>query len=290
MENAPDTPTDRPVFQLDGELLVPTGLATGPWYAGTQHGSAMLGLLARAVELHPASGPVQVTRMTVDFMRAAPMSPVSTPTRILRSGKTTEVLEAGIEVDGQVYARATAMRFRVADLPVTEEAPRYGDGRRLCLPSEDEVPSPDGIDQSDPDAFHTTLEMRPDAGSEGPAIWFRMRNPLVEGELLTPIVRAAIIADWTYAVPIVHKALMGHVMTEPRRFSAINPDTTFNLHRPMEGEWACLDAHVYYGDLGAGTAVAGLFDERGPIGHSSQSLLIREGERMLDAQREQSRH
>ncbi|MBW2271782.1 MAG: thioesterase family protein [Deltaproteobacteria bacterium] len=286
-------PDSRPVFHLDGALLVPTGLATGPWYADSQHGSAMLGLLARAVEQFPAPGPVQVTRLTVDFMRAAPLIPVSTPVRLLRRGRTTEVLETEITANGEVYARATAMRFRVADLPVTDEAPRYGLGRPMHLPSADEIPSADGLDRSEEDAFHMALEMRPNVGPEGPAIWFRMRNSLVAGEALTPTVRAAIVADWTYAVPIVHQALLGNEAQEERSLSPIspiNPDTSVNLHRPMEGEWVCLDAHVYYGDLGAGTAVAQLFDERGPIGHSSQSLLIREGERMPAAERERSRH
>jgi hypothetical protein len=250
----------------------------------------MLGLLARAVEQHPTNRPVQVTRLTVDFIRAAPLLPVSTPTRILRAGKTTEILEAEISANGEVYARATAMRFRLADLPVTDEAPRYGHGRPMVLPSAEEIPSTDGLDQDNADAFHMALEMRPNLASDGPAIWFRMCNPLVEGEALTPFVRTAIVADWTYAVPIVHRALSGHEMEDERSLSAINPDTSINLHRPTEGEWVCLDAHVYYGDLGAGTAVAQLFDLRGPIGHASQSLLIREGERMPAAERERSRH
>ena len=56
---------------------------------------------------------------------------------------------------------------------------------------------------------------------------------------------------------------------------AINPDTTLNLHRMPEGEWVCLDARAIYDGHGAGTASARLYDARGAIGHSSQSLLVR---------------
>jgi hypothetical protein len=36
-----------------------------------------------------------------------------------------------------------------------------------------------------------------------------------------------------------------------------------------------MDSHVHYADCGAGSAVALLHDESGPVGHTSQSILIR---------------
>ena len=48
----------------------------GPWYEGTLHGSAMLAAIARGAEQHPTDVPRQVVRLTVDMMRAAPMSPL----------------------------------------------------------------------------------------------------------------------------------------------------------------------------------------------------------------------
>ena len=62
---------DFPVFHQDGERLMPTHLATGPWYPGTQHGSAMLLMAAIAVERVSTNIPRQVTRLTVDMMSAA---------------------------------------------------------------------------------------------------------------------------------------------------------------------------------------------------------------------------
>ena len=83
-----------PCVALDGELVVPQPLATGPWYAGSMHGSAMLALLARAVERHPSEHDMQVTRFTVDMMRAAPMRPVTTPTVCHHAGRSSESIEA----------------------------------------------------------------------------------------------------------------------------------------------------------------------------------------------------
>ena len=79
----------------------------------------------------------------------------------------------------------------------------------------------------------------------------------------------------TYSIPLIQNFVRDRRAIARRPFVAINPDTTLSLHRPLEGEWVCLDARASYGAQGAGTAVARLFDARGVIGHSSQSLLVR---------------
>ncbi len=286
MQDSSNPSDQQPVFHRDGDLLVPGPLATGPWYEGSQHGSAMLGLLARAIELHPSQGPMQITRLTVDLMRAAPMAPVTTRAHSRRTGKTVEVVEAELQAGGETYARASAMRFRVTDLPVTPYLPeRYGDAQPMVLCGPEQVPNPEGlaVAAENEESFYFALEMRPSLGREGPAIWIRIKNPLVEGEALTPGVRAAISADWVYAVPTVYRALTQPGLPPEPSFSFINPDASVNLHRPVEGEWIGLDAHVYFGQVGAGTAIGLLCDERGPVGHASQSILLRGPEKRPDS-------
>ena len=79
-----------PIFDRDGETLIPRETARGPWYPNTQHGSPMLALLARAIERHPSEKKTQVTRLTVDLSRAAPMGPVTTEScdRAVRSSSS----------------------------------------------------------------------------------------------------------------------------------------------------------------------------------------------------------
>jgi len=265
---------ERAVFRADGTHLVPTGLARGPWYPDTQHGSAMLGLLARAIDRHPSERPVQVARFTADMMRAAPMRAVETPCRTIRAGRSLEIVEATIEADGETFARATAVRFRMASIDVGESAPRYA-GTAVDLPPPDACLPLPGFDGGGDEPFHRALEMRRPRGAETPVMWFRMGCPLVAGEPLAPFVRTAITADWTYSVPQMLEMMKSASFAARRGFSAINPDTTVNLHRPMQGEWLCLDAHAFYGEVGAGTALAFLHDETGPVGHASQCILIR---------------
>jgi len=272
------------IFEREGEgeseRLLPTPLATGPWYPGTQHGSPMLGLLARAIDRHPSDRERFVVRLTVDLMRAAPMAAVRCLARTVRRGGSVEIVEASLcDASGdEEYARATAMRFRVADIPVG-----VGD----AVPFEEPPARPASADlrrwfgevegerASRPEAFHHALEMRPVAAFETPTMWFRFKVPLVAGEETTPLERIAVISDFTYSVPFMRQVASDPKLLQRRPFVAINPDTSLNLHRPAEGEWICLDSRTHYAPIGAGTALARLYDERGPIGHSSQSLLVR---------------
>jgi hypothetical protein len=271
---SPDVPPF--IFAREGERWIPQPLATGPWYAGTMHGSAMLGLLARAIEGVPTEGARQVTRFTVDMMRAAPMAPLETPTTVLHAGRSSEFVEARIEAGGRVCARATALRLRLDEIDTSDEPAHYGTG--LPMPPPDPRRGGSFIPDSEepmPPAFHQALDFQPVQGAERPAIWYRMKLPLVEGESLTPFVRTAVIADWTYSVSFISRTFRSGGIPPARSFSAINPDTSVNLHRPLRGEWVGLDAQIHFGGVGAGTALAFVHDAEGPIGHSSQAVLLR---------------
>jgi hypothetical protein len=270
----------------DSDLLHPTALAQGPWHEGTQHGSAMLGLLARGLERHPSERPLQVTRLTADMLRAAPIGPTRVPTTTIKRGKTTDLVEARIESEGVVYARATAMRFRLEDIDTREGLALYP-SERFVLPNDFEIRRSSSLPATEAEAFINALDMRVALGTESPAVWFRLKVPFVGGETNSAMVRTAIAADWAYSIPT-----MQNFLTQPfdhprpvRPFTSINPDTTINLHRPLDGEWICLHTHMFYGSVGAGTAIAMLQDPIGPIGHVSQSILVRGPDKMSLSER-----
>jgi hypothetical protein len=262
---------ERFLFQRDGERFVPSSLARGPWYPDTQHGSPMLGLLARAVESLPAQRPVQVARFTADLMRAAPLAPVEVRAEIRRAGKYVEQVEASLLAGGEECARATAVRIRLGEIAVPEAL----DGAAATPPP---LPRDDGgmgWPMRSGDALHEAFEIRPVPGFETPTVWFRLTAPLVRGEPLTPLVRVATACDFTYGVSVIRQIRLGAQSLLRTPVVAINADTTVNLHRPLEGEWLCLDTRAHVDGLGAATASARLFDARGPIGFASQSLLVR---------------
>lgn len=280
-------PRSTSVFRREGDDWVPNGLAAGPWYPGTQHGSAMLGILAHALDSHESASPMQVARMTVDMMRAAPMQPVQTRVRTTRAGRSVEFLEVTLESEGEIYARANAMRFVVNPVPVPEEY--RGEARDLRLPEPSGFGPPGMDEEEDYEAFHQALEIRPVPGFELPVLWLRLRVPLVEGETPSPFVRTAVAADFTYSLPNMRRATMDPDSIGNQPFASINPDTALNLHRPMTGEWVALYCHVHYAEHGAGSALAQLYDEQGVIGHASQSLLVRPIDRQPSVWRERQK-
>ncbi len=275
---SPDVPPF--IFARDGERWIPQPLANGPWYAGTMHGSAMLGLLARAIEGEPSGGEFQVTRFTADMMRAAPMEPLETPTVVYHAGRSSELVEARIEAGGRMCARATGLRLRLGEIDTSDEPASYGTGLTMPAPDPERTGSfiPE-LDEPMPPAFHQAVDFQPVLGAERPAVWFRMRLPLVDGEALSPFVRTALISDWTYSLSFIARTFRSGGIPPARSFSAINPDTSVNLHRPLRGEWVGLDGQIHYGGTGAGTALAFVHDTEGPIGHSSQSILLRDAEK-----------
>ena len=255
-----------------GELFVPTVLAQGPWYANSLHGSSMMGLMARAAEQHPSDIPRLVSRLSVDMMRAAPMAPLRTESEIVRSGKNVEFLDLRLYAGDELFIRGSAMRIRKQAVVIED----YFRGIGTCpkLPQETES----GFFRfpgAETPAYHHAIDMCIDEHEGFPVLWFKLAVPFVAGEQNSSIVQLACACDWTYAVPNIVYRRKNNIEMEQQTFFAINPDTTINFFRPFSGEWVGIKAQATYGDIGSGCVGAQLFDEQGPVGFSSQTVLIR---------------
>jgi hypothetical protein len=257
-----------PVLRREGAALVPSPYARGPWRADTQHGGVMIGLLARAVEQLATEQPVQVVRLTVDMMRAAPLGPVETHCRAVRRGRQVETLEASIVAGEQEFVRASALRFRVGRFDVSASGfAEEGHAQRFEEPYSDRRGYP---------FFARALEMRPGRGASGGMVWFRLRVPFVEGEPVSPLVRVAVASDFAYGSLMLMRAKADPSYLPDREFASINADTSIHLHRAVEGEWVGLEPQMTLSPLGAGTVCAHVWDERGRAGLVTQTILLRE--------------
>ncbi|MBI2058525.1 MAG: thioesterase family protein [Nitrospirae bacterium] len=253
-------------FVPQGPRFVATELTRGPWSPDHQHGGPSSALLARAIERLPSDGPVfQVARMTVEFLRPIPIAEFELRTEIVRSGKKTRIVTAWLETSGKRIVQATGLCIRRADVPVPA----------VPVPAvEPPIPSPEesAVFQfpffMDSVGYHTAMEGRLARGvyGQGPtSMWMRMRVPVVPGETPSPVQRVMAAADSGNGVSVVLDVF---------KYTFINPDLTVYLHRPMEGEWVCLDAATIPESKGVGLADTRLHDSRGPIGRSVQSLIL----------------
>jgi hypothetical protein len=251
------------IFRVDGNRVVTSPDAAGPWDARMQHGSAPASLVVWAAEAIPVPVPMHIARVTIDLMRPVPVAPLTIETEVLREGRKIQLCAIKLLADGVVVVGATVLKIKtqalalpteVADLPV--ELP--GPDQSMVEPA-NFAGSP----------FVKCISMRAARGRFGVvgpgAIWFRVDQPLVEGSPVSQAVRAVAAADFCNGT----SAALNF-----REWTFINADLTVSFARQPVGEWILLDAESWIGPDGAGLAMARLADARGYFGRAVQSLVI----------------
>jgi len=243
-----------------------TELSRGPWDPNAQHGGAPAALIARAIEQVESTVPMDVVRITYEFLRPVPLTVLDLRTRVLRDGRRVQLVEAQLHADELEVARATALRIRsdAVSAPAADpELPAYGGpaAGTLLEPPAERAPS---------FAWHA-MEIRFVAGSfweVGAAFaWFRLRYPLVAGEQPSPLQRLAAAGDFGNGIATA-VSWATHVF--------INPDLTLYIERLPRGEWVGLDAATRLGAAGIGVSDSGLYDEHSRIGRAQQGLYVAE--------------
>jgi hypothetical protein len=263
------TSDDLAFFTTDGDDLVPRPIARGPW-GSTISGTYVGGLLGRATENAGGDPGLQPARLTVDLFRPAALEPLRVETSIERDGRRLRLVDAVMTQDGKVVARASALFLRRGEQP---EDPVWTSPIEMPpLPTQ-------AVDL----AADFTMELWAYGGNSatnGPSMdlsewsgggpkyaWVRDVKPLVDGETVTPFIRAAMAGDVTSS--LTHSSATG--------LNYINADYTLTLSRLPEGEYVGLAALTHYSHAGVATGTAALFDRLGPIGSSVATALANPG-------------
>jgi hypothetical protein len=255
------------LFQRSGGDYVPSELSRGPWSAESLHGGPVAALLCGLAESLPRPGPMHAARLTVELLRPVPLAPLRGEARVLRPGRKVQLAQSAVFAGEHELARATLLWIRAAELPLPAA---HGGGAAQPPPGPQNVAPTPPAWTSGASAYHSHgvehRVVRGAWGQPGPCTdWIRLRVPVVEGEAPSPLQRVAAAADFgngiSSALPF-------------GRWRFINPDLTIHLQRLPVGEWVCLDAVTWLEGEGAGLAESELFDERGRLGRSLQSLLL----------------
>jgi hypothetical protein len=255
--------TPQSIFEPDGDRFIPTEAALGPWTDQALHGGPPAMLMARAVERTPAEQPMFVVRLTIELLRPVGRIPLTVKTRIVRPGKRVQLIEASLWNGEVEVARTTALRMRQAEVEVPA-----GDMETPHGPPESVQAWSEGY-RSGP-AYHVLgVEARSyiqPGGSRGPGwAWFRLKLPVVPGEEPSGLQRICAAADFPNGISN---------LVEPGAFTYVNPDLTVYVHRLPVDEWVMVDAHTFLEPHGVGVAEGALYDRKGNIGRSVQSLLV----------------
>jgi hypothetical protein len=243
------------------DLFLPTEWTRGPWDMRFQHGGPPAALLGYALD---RDSDKQIAQISFDILKPVPVAPLTVKSNVVRPGKRVELVEAALISEGHPVMRAKAWRIRTSGIELEgNERPNDHPG-----PDAGRPPSRYFTDSQENDylrgmewRFITNEFLEP-----GPSVaWLRMRIPLIEGEDPTPLARALMAADSASGVSSE---------LNPLEWLFINPDLNVAFDRMPEGEWICLDARTTVEPHGVGLAVSTVYDARGEIGSTSQSLLI----------------
>ncbi|WP_418130042.1 thioesterase family protein [Variovorax sp. 375MFSha3.1] len=273
MAHAPDDSDEsRPaVYTSQGEdAWLPSEHSRGPWDPRAQHGGAPAALLVHVAE-RAAPGPGwQLARLTLELVKPVPLAPLVTRTQVQLSRSTVRV---GIDLlAGEVLvARAHALLLAGQSLALPPGLPGWPQEPLRPLPRDctERVRIP-GLPQGT-SFYGTAMETRVAEGDStrpGPcSAWFRLAVPLLHGAATSPAMRAAAAADFGNGLSWVLPA---------ERYLFTNADLSLNLFRVPQGEWIGLRSASEVHGGGAGLVVSHLFDEQGPIGIATQTLVLRE--------------
>jgi acyl-Coa thioesterase superfamily protein/acyl-CoA thioesterase superfamily protein len=246
-------------YEPDGERLVPTEATRGPWDPGAQHAGPPSALIGRAIERCEPREEMRLGRVTLEILRPVPLAPLEVEARVVRPGRSVEMLEASLSGPEGEVMRARAWRVQAGDALLPGDPPPPGPDRGTPR---------DFFETGQEVGYHTAMEYRFITGGfvePGPAtVWMRMRIPLVAGEEPRPLERVLVAADSGNGVSAA---------LDWKRWLFINTDLSVHLLRPPEGEWVCLDAVTHVDGLGLSDTA--LWDERGRIGRGAQTLLVR---------------
>jgi len=250
----------------DGKYLS-TEHTGGPWDPDFQHGGPPSALLARAIEAESPAWPATLARVSVDILGPVPVAELTLRSRVLRPGRSVDLVEAELVAGDRAVVRAQAWRVRAAELDLPEDNETSYDDPPAKVPDfpAAETPLPD----SWRGGYMRAMEWRFVGGvwaGPGPStVWGRMRYPLVPDEEPTGLQRVLTLAD------------SGSGVSSVLPFDSwlfINPELTVHLVAPPAGEWICLDAATRVDAAGFGLATSKLFDRDRLVARGAQSLLI----------------
>jgi hypothetical protein len=234
----------------------------GPWNPEFQHGGPPAALLVRQMEQCSPRSDMMLARVTIDLLGPIPIASFHAHARLVRPGRSVELLEASLEYEGRPVMHASGWRIRIP----SERPPVAEPDFVSTIPSQEVDPT------TTPEwycGFLAATAWRFVHGNYAVAgaamAWTRLRYPLIADEAITPAQRLIAAADSANGIssPL-----------DIRSWQFIPPELTIHCLRSPLGEWICLDANTFLQSEGTGLATADLYDERGLVGRSAQALLI----------------
>lgn len=287
-------------FENDGSepsVYHPTIHSRGPWDPGSLHGRVISGLIAYEAERNYSDKEemrnFRVTRMTVDMFRLPPMTPLRVTGEVIRTGRRIKVLDIQIKAitsdrGDLLIARGSVVLLKKTDSPpgivwtsptwdvqIPNQTPSGTLSHKDLSEYESvfadppyefrEVNSPIWetieLDDGPPHQVVQSSDLTSTIGRR--RAWVRETHNLIAGELPSPLVRVAQVAD--AANPFANSGTDG--------LNFINADVSLYLHRYPQGDWIGTESFYHGADDGLAVGTIALYDQHGKLGTASVCAL-----------------
>lgn len=246
----------------DGEFQASEHV-TGAWTETEQHVAPMLGLMTHLAEQDFAArrqDRLQIGRLSFDILGTITMDPVQTAVRVVRPGRSIELVEVTVSQHGRDAVSLRAWFMQPGDTGHIEASPF------AAIPPREQMEAFDATTLW-PGGFIASAEMQRDQVEPGhAATWIRSKCDLIAGEQVSALAYAMSYMDIVNGVT---------VRAQPEEVMFPNIDLTAHLFRIPEGEWIGYDTRVSFGPGGIGETHSVVHDARGPVGTCAQILTVR---------------
>lgn len=236
--------------------------AQGAWNEHEQHMAPASGIIATELEQFQARDDLRIGRISYDIFGLIAAGEFSIYTRVLRPGKTIELLESEMRANDRICIVARAWRMCTQD---SSEVAGLEDQR---IQQPDTLPEWKGMSRW-PGGFIQSIETRADESHRAGKgiVWLNNSTDMVENQPTSDFVHLMGMVDT--ANGIVPRQGYDFAWGFP------NLDLQIHLHRYPTGRWLGLEAVQQFGSDGIGLTSAVLHDVQGPFGRSEQILTLR---------------
>lgn len=235
----------------------------GAWNENEQHMAPATGLICSELEDFVENDQKQIARLSLDILGMIYLDEFSVTTKVIRPGRTIELIESVWESRGKTCIVCRTWRLQKEMTNAVEGI------EDASIPHHSTLDDWKGMNIW-PGGYIQTVFPHIKAGERRPGkgvAWISNQIEMVKGKETSPFVKLMGMVDTMNGLVVRQDS--------PFEYAFPNVDLQIHLYRLPSSFYLGFDVQQQYGKDGVGLTSAVLHDELGPFGHAEQILTIR---------------